>query len=74
MEHAATDAAEVIDILNVSGLTHFGTFYHTHEESTSQWKGVPKQVLTGIYRHYWLDFVLLGYNVDDALRIISYGQ
>ena len=74
MENAATDAAEVVDILKVSGLTHFGTFYQTHKESTSQWQSIPKQVLTGIYRHYWLDFVLLGYSVDDALRIISYGK
>jgi len=75
MEYAATDTAEVIDILKVSGQTHFGTFY-THggsSESTEHWESVSKDVLRGIYRHYWLDFILLGYDLNDALRIISLG-
>ena len=75
MEYAASDTAEVIDILKVKNQTHFGTFY-THEgtsESTEHWESVSKDVLRGIYRHYWLDFILLGYSLDDALKIISLG-
>ena len=74
MENGANDLPEVIKMLNVTGITHFGDTYDTHEESTTQWTTISKQTLTGIYRHYWLDFVLLGYSVDDALWTISYGK
>ena len=75
MENGANDFPVVIKMLNVTGITHFGNTYATHEESTTQWMALSKQTLTGIYRHYWLDFVLLGSfsSVDDALRTISYG-
>ena len=74
MENSAADTAEVIKIMNVQGTTHFGTFYATHEEKLTHWTTVSKEVLRGIYRHYWLDFVLLGYSLEDAQRIINMGQ
>ena len=43
-------------------------------EKMDPWNSLDIPVINEIYKQYWLDFVLLGYNVDDALRIISYGQ
>ena len=74
IENSAADIAEVIKIMKVEGITHFGTFYSTHEEKLTHWSAVSKEVLRGIYRHYWLDFVLLGYSVEEAQKIINLGK
>ena len=74
MENSAADTAEVIKMMKVQGKTHFGTFYATHEEKLTHWSSVSKDVLRGIYRHYWLDYVLLGYPLEAAQKIINMGH
>ena len=35
---------------------------------SSPFESLTKDVLEGLYRHYWLDFVLLGYGIPEELQ------
>ena len=35
------------------------------------WKSLNLDTITGIYRHYWLDFVLLGYPIPDIVETFT---
>lgn len=37
------------------------------EESGNPWEALPKHVIEGVYRHYWLDFILFGYDIPKEL-------
>lgn len=39
-----------------------------------QWRSLSKNTLKGIYRFYWLDFILLGYDVEQVTDIIDLGH
>ena len=63
-------------LLCTSDITHFGKKY-THQDSPKAststvkddpWKLLDKTTIEGIYRHYWLDFVLLGYSIPDVIK------
>ena len=71
---------EVISIRQAfQDLTHFGHRY-THQTSRKHQSSYEKtqnenkpfellseKVIQGLYRHYWLDFVLLGYAIPPSL-------
>ena len=44
------------------------------QEPLEQWTSLSKNTLKGIYRHFWLDFILLGYDVNEATDIIDLGH
>lgn len=61
----------------ISEITHFGQHY-THQKSISDqertrrsqqsnnlFEELPKDVIEGLYRHYWLDFILYGYDIPS---------
>ena len=61
----------------ISEITHFGQHY-THQktisdqerarktqESSDPFEALPKHVIEGLYRHYWLDFILFGYDIPS---------
>ena len=64
----------------VSEITHFGERY-THQDSSESisdgaparrspsdpWETLPKNVIEGVYRHYWLDFILYGFEIPHQL-------
>ena len=60
--------------LLILDITHFGKQY-THQDSQTAimdpWKSLNKETINGIYRHYWLDFVLLGYPIPDKLETLT---
>ena len=35
---------------------------------SSPFESLTREVLEGLYRHYWLDFVLLGYEIPEELQ------
>ena len=37
------------------------------DKTRRSYEPVSREVLEGLYRHYWLDFVLLGYDIPDGL-------
>ena len=50
---------------------------YTHQDPQKQseqtakmdpWKSLNIDTINGIYRHYWLDFVLLGYPIPDIVE------
>ena len=63
-----------------SEITHFGERY-THQDSSESisgqipsrrspsdpWESLPKDVIEGVYRHYWLDFILYGFEIPHQL-------
>ena len=57
-------------------VTHFGKKY-THQEPQIEkksnqkfdpWKSFDKLIINEIYRHFWLDFVVLGYPIPDEIN------
>ena len=65
----------------VSEITHFGERY-THQKDSSEsisdqkavrrspsdpWELFSKDVIEGVYRHYWLDFILYGFEIPHQL-------
>ena len=44
------------------------------QKPLEQWSSLSKNTLKGIYRHFWLDFILLGYDVNEATDIIDLGH
>ena len=53
---------------------------YTHQDPQKQseqtakmdpWKSLNIETITGIYRHYWLDFVLLGYPIPDIVETFT---
>lgn len=68
-----SDSSDDFIILDV---THFGKKY-THQEPHIEkksnkkfdpWKSFDKLIINEIYRHFWLDFVLLGYPIPDDIN------
>ena len=64
-------------IFFISEITHFGQHY-THQksiydqertrrsqQSNDLFEELPKDVIEGLYRHYWLDFILFGYDIPS---------
>ena len=67
----------------VSEITHFGERYtHQKDTSSSEsisdqnavrrspsdpWETLPQDVIEGVYRHYWLDFILYGFEIPYQL-------
>ena len=55
-------------------LTHFGHrgSFQTSREKTKTvnkpFEFLNEKILSGLYRHYWLDFVLLGYAIPPSVR------
>ena len=43
------------------------TIKHLTRQS-SPFESLTREVLKGLYRHYWLDFVLLGYEIPEELQ------
>ena len=65
----------------ISEITHFGQHY-THQKSLSDqekekksiesndiFEELPKDVIEGLYRHYWLDFILFGYDIPSWIAL-----
>ena len=44
------------------------------QKPLDQWRSLSKSTLKGLYRHFWLDFILLGYDVNEAIDIIDLGH
>ena len=65
----------IFNFLNLNQIKSFGKSYkhHLEFESDNQWKTLKRDTLKGIYRYYWLDFILLGYSTDQVLKIINFG-
>ena len=55
-------------------LTHFGHrgFFQTSREKTKSenkpFEFLNEKIIGDLYRHYWLDFVLLGYAIPPSVR------
>ena len=71
--YKSSDSSDDFIILDV---THFGKKY-THQEPHIEkksnkkfdpWKSFDKLIINEIYRHFWLDFVLLGYPIPDDIN------
>lgn len=73
-ENAKDESVWLLDRLNLTGITHFGNQYKTHLQSVHQWMELDQRIIQKLYRHYWLDFVLLGYDTATVKRFIEYGK
>ena len=73
-ENAKDESVWLLDRLNLTGITHFGNQYKTHSQSFHQWMELDQRIIQRLYRHYWLDFVLLSYDTATVKRFIEYGK
>ena len=73
-ENAKAESVWLLDRLNLTGITHFGNQYKTHTQSVHQWMELDQRIIQRLYRHYWLDFILLGYDTALVKRFIEYGK
>jgi len=73
LENAAEETEYLSTLLNIRNLTNFGKMYE-HKKQTGLWRELKKETIKGIYRHYWLDFVLFGYSVEQVNEFIALGQ
>ena len=58
-ERSADDSAD--DSTDDSTIRHL-------TRRSSPFESLTREVLEGLYRHYWLDFVLLGYEIPEELQ------
>jgi len=79
IEHSEKETRSILKFFNLTDITHFGHRYthqtsekheSSHEKLLKEKKpflSLTEKVIEGLYRHYWLDFVLLGYSIPPSL-------
>jgi len=73
LEEGENEINFILEKLQVQNLTFVGNGFKHKETSTDEekWKNIPTSTAVDIYRHYFADFVLLGYSPDMVESFIS---
>ena len=75
LETVATDSKQLFDKLSVSEIGDFPDRYDTsrfdysdyHLQIAKMWQDIPKKDVLSIYKLFYLDFELYGYEIDPFL-------
>ena len=73
LEESSTEVNFILKNLKIENLTSIAGQYSWSPAGSdyNRWQTIPRKTTIDIYRHYFADFVLLGYSPDEVEKFVE---